>query len=454
MGSEPYALSVHHFISSVGADAGFASIIGLAVLVLLYFAQARETASLREQAEQSAQRVAHLESRLQQAMVAARMAPAVAPAPGPQSPAGAVPVQHPLPGVAAAPPAGVAAPPLSAATKLIPTHPAVGAPGSAAARIAASAGRSPVAASPGAIPAAPSAPPSAQAGATPTGATPAGVAPGIAPGATPTGVAPTGGGPAAPAPPRPGPGAPAPTTPPGVMPGGNRIVTPRPATAAGAGVPSNGAGEHPVIPPPLAAPPRPPVQIRPGGSAAVRPSMLAELESDSGRSSSDLTKVLTALAAVAVVAAIVIVLLSVTSGGTTARTTPRVQPPVSNAPAVQHHARPKPALSASSVTVGVLNGTPVYHLADTVATELTSAGFKQGTVANAATQTQPSTTVEYMPGDQRDAAAVAKDLKLSSAAVQPMTPDTQQLGCPQAGSCTVVVTVGADLAGTQNQTAG
>ena len=39
----PFAFSVHHFITTVGADAGFAAIIGLAILVLLYFAQARET---------------------------------------------------------------------------------------------------------------------------------------------------------------------------------------------------------------------------------------------------------------------------------------------------------------------------------------------------------------------------------------------------------------------------
>ena len=50
MASAPYALSIHNFISSVGADAGFASIIGLAILVLLYFAHARETSALREQA--------------------------------------------------------------------------------------------------------------------------------------------------------------------------------------------------------------------------------------------------------------------------------------------------------------------------------------------------------------------------------------------------------------------
>ncbi len=50
MGPIPFAFSVHHFINSVGSDAGFAAIIGLAILVLLYFAQARETSSLREQA--------------------------------------------------------------------------------------------------------------------------------------------------------------------------------------------------------------------------------------------------------------------------------------------------------------------------------------------------------------------------------------------------------------------
>ncbi|MBV8220940.1 MAG: hypothetical protein JO325_20955, partial [Solirubrobacterales bacterium] len=43
----PFALSVHHFISSVGADAGFAAFIAVALLVLLYFSQARETANLR-----------------------------------------------------------------------------------------------------------------------------------------------------------------------------------------------------------------------------------------------------------------------------------------------------------------------------------------------------------------------------------------------------------------------
>src|SRR6059058_3175583 len=66
MAQLPYAFSVHHFINSVGADAGFAAIIGLAVLVLLYFAHARETASLREQSYEWAQRVQQLEARVAQ----------------------------------------------------------------------------------------------------------------------------------------------------------------------------------------------------------------------------------------------------------------------------------------------------------------------------------------------------------------------------------------------------
>ena len=64
MPSIPFALSVHHFISSVGADAGFASLIGLALLVLLYFAHARETATLRSRADEAGLRVQELEAQL------------------------------------------------------------------------------------------------------------------------------------------------------------------------------------------------------------------------------------------------------------------------------------------------------------------------------------------------------------------------------------------------------
>ena len=60
----PFAVSVHHFISSVGADAGFAAFIAVALLVLLYFSQARETSNLRRRADEAGQRVQELEDQL------------------------------------------------------------------------------------------------------------------------------------------------------------------------------------------------------------------------------------------------------------------------------------------------------------------------------------------------------------------------------------------------------
>src|SRR5437588_6300778 len=74
MATAPLAFSVHNFINSVGADAGFAAAIGLAVLILLYFAHARETANLREQAGLLTQRLQQAEARAAQL---ARMEPAL-----------------------------------------------------------------------------------------------------------------------------------------------------------------------------------------------------------------------------------------------------------------------------------------------------------------------------------------------------------------------------------------
>src|ERR1700743_595706 len=57
MASIPYALSIQHFINSVGAKAGFASLIGLALLVLIFFTQSRETANLRRRADEAEQQL-------------------------------------------------------------------------------------------------------------------------------------------------------------------------------------------------------------------------------------------------------------------------------------------------------------------------------------------------------------------------------------------------------------
>src|SRR5579863_4448188 len=127
MGPVPLALSVHKFITSVGADAGFAALVAVAILVLLYFAHARETAGLRSHIAELVERVSELETAL--ARVAANQARLVpAPAPSMRTPVARPAPAQAAPAVASAgsrlaalelppgPPAGVGAPALSSAT--------------------------------------------------------------------------------------------------------------------------------------------------------------------------------------------------------------------------------------------------------------------------------------------------------------------------------------------------
>jgi hypothetical protein len=155
--------------------------------------------------------------------------------------------------------------------------------------------------------------------------------------------------------------------------------------------------------------------------------------------------VVAAIVAVAVIAVLVVV---ISGGGKSATPTPAR---TTNAPVARtHHRSALAAFNASSVSVGVLNGTPSAGLAAKVMQQLSSAGYKQGIKpANAASQTEQSTVVAYEPGHRSDAVHVASALKLSSSAVQPIDNGTQNVACPQSTSCTVdvVVTVGQDLAG-------
>jgi hypothetical protein len=54
----PLALSISSEIKSLGAYAGFAAVVGLALLALLYFAQARELRRLTEWAGRAPERTA------------------------------------------------------------------------------------------------------------------------------------------------------------------------------------------------------------------------------------------------------------------------------------------------------------------------------------------------------------------------------------------------------------
>lgn len=402
MGPIPFAFSVHHFISSVGADAGFASIIGLALLVLLYFAQARETSSLREQAYEAAQRVQQLEGRMTQ--LARQQAPAVAPptpAPALRAP-GARPLASPItagaPGMAVgaagfaagayaagapAAPAGVGAPALTAATRLIPAGAgaggAYGAPQPAMTAGGATSDR-------------------------PVGAT--------------------------------------------------AVVAPPPATVAGG---ANGTVQDQLQAAPIAAepaaaeaPPRVPLPPRAPAPAGRR--SRSEPRSRSPRGSSGSRRAVAVIFLVLAVAAVVAGLLVLTSGGASPKPAASTSARSSNAPAARHHRTKPAALSPSSVTVAVLNGTATSGLAHRVAQKLGTAGYKQGNVGNIADQTRTSTVVAYLPGHKAAATAVAAALKLGPASVQPVDQNTQAVACPQPSACgatDVVVTVGSDLVNTQ-----
>src|SRR5213079_3382277 len=92
------ALHVSQRIKDYGSYAGFACVLGLAVLALLYFAQAREVKRLREWAGRAPERDAELQARVTaeaQQRAAVGSAPAAA---------------APKPATAAATPAGQAKP--------------------------------------------------------------------------------------------------------------------------------------------------------------------------------------------------------------------------------------------------------------------------------------------------------------------------------------------------------
>jgi hypothetical protein len=103
-------------------------------------------------------------------------------------------------------------------------------------------------------------------------------------------------------------------------------------------------------------------------------------------------------------------------------------------------------IPAPSITVAVLNGTAQGGLASTVASQLTQAGYRQGTITNASSQDRTATVVMYTSGHDREAKQVASALRLPADSVQPINPDTDSTCRGQTASCTatVVVTVGAD----------
>jgi len=435
MGPVAFALSVHHFISSVGSDAGFAAIIGLAILVLLYFAQARETASLREQAYQSAQRVQQLEARLAQLLrsqaesgpPSAQPAPAAPVFPRQMSPpaataAAAKPAVAGAHGAVTAPPpaapAGVGAPALTAATRLIPLP------------LAASAEAPALAPQPDGAPLR-----------APQPAGPAVAAP--RPGAPAVPTRPSTTGPLAPA-------APVPAA---ATVAAQRSATPAlgaspagtAANGAGGLAPENGTGHGPAV---QAGAPPPRVQLRPQGSGSAgrfqAPAPRGQVAGAPRRRG--MVRVLAGLLALVAVGGAVALLLAVTSGGGK-REPAASSTSNSNATVAQRRSHAVVAFEPASVTVAVLNGTPTAGLAASFSQRLGRDGYKLGRTTNAADQTQTSTIVAYVQGHKAAALHVASSLGLAGSSVQPIDQNAEAIACPPPTACVadVVVTLGSDL---------
>lgn len=412
------ALSISDKVKTYGAYAGFAAILGLAVLSLLYFSQARELRRLRDWAGRAPERALEADQRAQ--------------VPAPRRPPGVPvrPVGAPRP----------ATPPSTGAASPIP-------PARPAASAVASGLPSPGAASPVSAPASsPVSPPPAVAPATAAAAAPRGTTAPAAPSASSNGpAAPRASAPRADA-------APAGSTvvrdaaSPAAVPAGAVPVVDRPVTRAaalrGGGVSATALPAR-TPPPPRTTPPMPRREVparRDGGAGSVpgRETPPAPAASARRRPRGRLAAlVLGGLLAVAIVA---VALTGILGGGHSRASHPGPATAASPSGSGASGRHQVASLTPAHITVAVLNGTSVAGLASAVADQLASGGYRKGIVTNAATQQHQATTVSYAPGRRPAAEAVAQAISVAPENIQALDPATRVLG----RGATVVVTVGSD----------
>ena len=401
-------------VQVIGAYAGFAAIVGLAILSALYFSQARDVRRLREWAGRAPERASQ-----GTAVPGAQPAPAVrrgaaGQASGAQQPASPA-TGGPQPSLAGgAPPVGALAPasgqavtaagqPATAQAAAVGAKPAV-----AAAAPASSA------TSTQAPPAATKAPPVPGAAASPAeaAAAPAGTAEAPAAPAAPAGTAEA---PAAPAGTAPAPAAAGgPPALPGAVPlGAERLVPPGPATRVAPAAGARRALQGPA----------------PGASAT------AEREPWYLR--------LAPRYIVLIVAGLLIVGGGVAYGVTQLSAGPAAAPPAAERastanPGGDGEPTGQAPVDRGQVTVSVLNGTTVPGLARRISNDLRGAGFRRGRTDNATEQARAESVVFYADGSERAARAVGEELGIGQR--QPITGDASAL----AGNADVVVVLGAD----------
>jgi hypothetical protein len=405
------AFSISDRIEKYGAICGYAAILGLAVLSLLYFAQAREVKRLREWAGRAPERDADLQQRvIADAQRRAQVQPGTVAA---QRPPAAAPV---TPGAAAARPGnGGGTPPATAP----------GAPGAPAATPG-------TAAKPGE--------------AKPDAAKPADAKPGDAKPATdakPGAAKPTTPPAAAPGAPAPGPAKPAA---PAAAPTSSSAPTSAPATAAG-GAAAGAAAAGGAAAAAGAARPRRTVAV--GGPRPATASVPQQQPpsragggglSGVGEHRPGRATVLIALGAIAAAAIIVLLVSGVIGGGDSSPKTTgnKVAPAQAGSPAAGT-ATP----SRGDTIVTVLNGTTVTGLARTAADKLQSRGYKVDRVTDAADQAQQASAVAYADGYRKPALDIARIVGIPASAVAPIDASTRAVA---GDAAQVVVTMGADKA--------
>jgi len=387
-----FAFSIQDQVEKYGAYVGLAAFLGLAVLTVLYFAQARELKRLRDWAGRAPERAQELEARVVANADEARRTQVA-------EPSGTVGPAQPAPAVAQT--AGNGRPTPQPATIPIGPRPAV-----AVAAAAAALASAPAVAAP--------APAETETGGEEDEAATDGRPP------EETQLHDTlGGDDAAPA-----------------------EEKPAEDEAPKSDPSGNGTGEHPVIP---RATPRPqPQQPKPSPEPAAAPLRATPAASKAapaaprrsrrpslgGTSSAARITALT-LTGVVVLAAIVFAITQLFSGGSSPKPAPNVtQPPQSSAKAGSPSAGPTAAQARPNTVVAILNGTPTEGLASGARDKLISKGYSNtdGMIrtGNNTDQQRQDSAVFFAPGKRRQARDVATILGVS-APPQAVDPDTLAL---------------------------
>jgi hypothetical protein len=443
-GGLPLALHIPHVVEQVGSIAGFAAVIGLALLSALYFSQARDLRRLREWAGRAPERAADTAAGGQP--VPGRVMAVPQRAAQPPAAAGAATAAGAAQGAQAAGPNGSATveatkTPEAEAAKVgagegekagdgAPQPGGESADGAAAKESSESDGQDkPGDADPAAGAPKPGMPAPASAAAAAAGAGAASV---TAPGTPGTGPGSRGGAPGA-----------------GGSVAGGSPPSPGAAGAAAAGGAAARPGAPPQRTPGSVLPPRtgtlPPVRRLPssnvGRTGTPQPGVVdAALEPKRGRNP---VYVALAIAGVLVLGAGAAIGVPKLVNGAKSNTTPSKA--TTTAKKNKKAAKALPPISADTITVSVLNATSIPGLAAQIGDQAQNIGFNLGSTAQVpgilegSKPQRVSSVVLYVPGHVRDARLVAKKLSLKGG-VKPIDAESRQLG----GDATVVVVVGTD----------